>query len=86
MDWYRRYVLSWEFSNTLTVSFCLTALECALSITKPEIFNSDQGVQCTSHALTAQLEGRGYGSAGKGVDESLTISLCGGYGGPSGIA
>jgi len=47
MDWHSRYVLSWELSN-LDNSFCLTALERALKLSKPEILNTDQGVQFTS--------------------------------------
>jgi putative transposase len=56
MDWYSRFVLSWELSNTLDVGFCLVALEGALALGKPQIFNSDQGVQFTSHAFTGKLE------------------------------
>ena len=56
MDWYSRYVLSWELSNTLDVYFCLSALERALSCSRPLIFNSDQGAQFTSDAFTARLE------------------------------
>lgn len=56
MDWYSRFVLSWELSNTLDVGFCLVALEGALAVGKPHIFNSDQGVQFTSHAFTGRLE------------------------------
>ena len=48
MDWYSRYVLSWRLSNTLEVDFCIDALEEALTIGKPEIFNTDQGSQFTS--------------------------------------
>jgi len=59
MDWYSRYVLSWEISNTLDVSFCLEALNRALSISRPEIFNSDQGPQFTSSDFTGMLEGAG---------------------------
>ncbi len=59
MDWYSRYVLAWEMSNTLEVGFCLEALEKALRISKPEIFNSDQGSQFTSRKFTEVLEGRG---------------------------
>ena len=55
MDWYSRYVVSWEISNTLDVSFCLAALERALACAQPEIFNSDQGAQFTSHVFTARL-------------------------------
>jgi len=56
MDWYSRYVLSWELSNTLDAAFCVEALERALAISKPEIFNSDQGGQYTSEAFTNRLK------------------------------
>ena len=55
MDWFSRYVLSWELSNTLDVHFCLEALEQALRIAKPEIFNTDQGCQFTSNPFTSLL-------------------------------
>jgi putative transposase len=56
MDWHSRFVLSWEISNTLDVSFCLSALEQALELSKPRIFNSDQGSQFTSLEFTGMLE------------------------------
>jgi putative transposase len=56
MDWFSRYVLSWELSNSLDVFFCLDALQRALSFGKPEIFNSDQGSQFTSEAFTSRLK------------------------------
>lgn len=57
IDWFSRYVLSWELSNTLDVEFCLSALERALaSGRRPEIFNTDQGSQYTSKAFTGRLE------------------------------
>lgn len=59
MDWVSRYVVSWALSNTLDVSFCLEALERALRRAKPEIFNSDQGVQFTSQLFTERLETEG---------------------------
>lgn len=59
LDWYSRYVISWELSNSLDVSFCLEALDWALSEAQPEIFNSDQGVQFTSHVFTGRLEAAG---------------------------
>lgn len=55
MDWYSRYVLSWEISNTMDTRFCMEALERALSRSKPEIFNTDQGVQFTSDQFTSRL-------------------------------
>ena len=59
LDWYSRYVLSWRLSNSLEVSFCVEALEEALAWQRPEIFNSDQGVQFTSRDFTSRLEDRG---------------------------
>lgn len=59
MDWFSRYVLTWELSNTLDLSFCLSALERALTKGMPEIFNSDQGVQFTSLPFTERLEAAG---------------------------
>jgi putative transposase len=49
LDWYSRFVLAWELSNTLSTSFCLEAMKNAMKINIPEIANSDQGVQYTSH-------------------------------------
>jgi putative transposase len=49
MDWHSRYVLSWELSASMDVSFCLQILERALKKNKPEVHNSDQGSQFTSH-------------------------------------
>lgn len=48
MDWYSRYVLSWRLSTALSADFCIEALEEALAMARPNIFNSDQGVQFTS--------------------------------------
>lgn len=59
MDWYSRYVLSWELANTLDKQFCLDALDKALGIFHPEIFNSDQGSQFTSSEFTGRLEAAG---------------------------
>ena len=59
IDWHSRYVLSWELSNTLDAGFCCEALQRALQRGKPEIFNTDQGSQFTSHAFTSLLEAAG---------------------------
>ena len=56
MDWYSRYVVAWNMSNTLDADFCFQTLEEALSKGKPEIFNTDQGSQFTSEAFTGLLE------------------------------
>ena len=56
MDWFSRYVLSWRLSNSLDVYFCLEALEEALSMSRPEIFNTDQGSQFTCPKHTGRLK------------------------------
>ena len=67
MDWYSRYVLSWELSNTLDNGFCIRALETALQKHgQPEIFNSDQGCQFTADNFTAVL-----------LDKHIRISMDG---------
>jgi putative transposase len=59
IDWFSRYVLAWRLSNTLDGSFCLEMLEEALSQGRPEVFNTDQGVQFTAQAWTGRLEAAG---------------------------
>jgi len=56
LDWYSRYVLSWQLSRTLTADFCVLALEQALNIAQPEIHNSDQGSQFTSFEYITKLQ------------------------------
>jgi len=71
LDWYSRYVLSWRVSNTLDGGFCLEALEEALAGRRPEIFNSDQGVQYTSRAFTGRLEEAGVAISMDGRGRAL---------------
>ncbi len=68
LDWYSRYVITWELSETMEKEFCMTALRSALQRATPEIHNSDQGSQFTSadylHLLKADqvqisMDGRG---------------------------
>jgi putative transposase len=56
MDWFSRYVLSWEVSTTLDTHFCLEALDRALQKRVPEIFNNDQGVQFTCKDFVDRLK------------------------------
>lgn len=56
IDWFSRYVLSWEVSNTLETDFCLSALERALKQGTPQTFNTDQGSQFTSDLFTGRLQ------------------------------
>jgi putative transposase len=58
LDWYSRYVLSWKLSNNLSSHFCIEALKEALEQGRPEIFNSDQGVQFTCNSFLDVLEKR----------------------------
>jgi putative transposase len=48
LDWYSRYVVSWELDQTLEVDFVLEAVERALAVGCPTIWNSDQGSHFTS--------------------------------------
>jgi putative transposase len=59
IDWYSRYVIAWQLSNTLDGSFCLELLDEALAQGRPEVFNTDQGVQFTAAAFTGRLEAAG---------------------------
>jgi len=59
MDWFSRYVLAWEVSVSLETSFCVSALNWALECGRPDIFNTDQGSQFTSHDFTGRLEDHG---------------------------
>lgn len=56
MDWYSRYVLSWEVSITLETDFCVAALSRALERGGPKIFNTDQGAQFTSNDFINELK------------------------------
>jgi len=64
MDWYSRYVLAWRLSNSLDSLFCVDALEASFQFGMPDIFNSDQGSQFTSHEFTKRL-----------LDRQIAISM-----------
>jgi putative transposase len=68
IDWYSRFVVSWELSLTLEIDFCLENLTSALLMAVPEIHNSDQGSHFTSprytglltaHDIQISMDGRG---------------------------
>jgi putative transposase len=71
IDWYSRYVIGWRLSNTLDGSFCLEMLEDALRGGKPEVFNTDQGVQFTAAAFTGRLESAGVAVSMDGRGRAL---------------
>jgi putative transposase len=69
LDWFSRYILAWELSDSLSSDFCCEALKRALQINLPDIHNSDQGSQMTdkeylgilkSHpTIKISMDGRG---------------------------
>lgn len=59
IDWFSRYVIEWELSNLLDAEFCVEALSRGLLRRKPEIFNTDQGVQFTSYQFVKTLQAGG---------------------------
>ena len=71
IDWFSRYVIAWRLSNTLDGSFCLEMLEEALKGGRPEIFNTDQGVQFTAAAFTGRLESAGVAVSMDGRGRAL---------------
>lgn len=66
MDWYSRFILSRRLSNNMDADFCVEALQDALQINQPEIFNTDQGSQYTSESFTGVL-----------LDNNIKISMDG---------
>ncbi len=80
VDWYSRKVLSWRLSNTLDSSFCVEAMEEALSTYgNPEYFNTDQGAQFTCEEFLAPLKERGIkismDGKGRAIDNIFTERL-----------
>jgi putative transposase len=71
IDWFSRYVIAWKLSNTLDGSFCLEMLEEALRGGRPEVFNTDQGVQFTATAFTGRLESAGVAVSMDGRGRAL---------------
>ena len=55
LDWYSRYIVSWELDHTLELPFVLTAMQRALAQATPQICNSDQGSHFTSPQYTQLL-------------------------------
>jgi putative transposase len=79
LDWYSRYVLSWELDQSLEIAFVLRAVDRALEQARPEIWNSDQGSHFTSpqyleRLLTAQVRISMDGK-GRALDNIFTERL-----------
>jgi putative transposase len=58
LDWFSRYVIAWELSDTLELPFVLTCVQRALSQATPSIWNSDQGSHFTSTQYLDLLLGK----------------------------
>lgn len=58
IDWYSRYVIGWQLSNTLEAETQTELLEQLIDVYgKPEIINSDQGSQYTCENWVSYLKG-----------------------------
>ena len=86
MDWYTRYVVAWNLSNTLDADFCVEALEEALGKGRPEVFNTDQGSQFTGASSPARPSPDSWSATGSesawtgkgGTATTYSWSGCGG--------
>lgn len=56
LDWFSRYVVSWELDQTLEITFVVQTVENALTKAHPEIWNSDQGSHFTSPQYISRLQ------------------------------
>lgn len=79
IDWFSRYVVSWEIDDTLEIDFVLRAVDRALAGGQPEIFNSDQGSHFTSSQYTDRLKNRkiaiSMDGKGRALDNIFTERL-----------
>jgi putative transposase len=79
LDWFSRYVVSWELDQTLEMPFVLRTVERALSQAQPMIWNSDQGSHFTSPQYTDRLLAAGVrismDGKGRAIDNIFTERL-----------
>jgi putative transposase len=79
LDWFSRFVVSWELDQTLEMPFVIEAVGRALSRTTPEIFNSDQGSHFTSSQYIGLVQGKGaqvsMDGRGRAMDNIFTERL-----------
>lgn len=71
LDWYSRYVVSWELDQTLEIGFVLTAVQRALRMAQPGIVNSDQGSHFTSPQYLSLLQAAGAQISMDGMGRAL---------------
>ena len=79
LDWYTRYVVSWELDQSLEVGFVLAAVDAALATGCPTIWNSDQGSHFTCPQYLGRLQERGIqismDGQGRALDNVFTERL-----------
>jgi putative transposase len=79
LDWYSRYVVSWQLNDTLEMPFVVTAVDQALAQATPTIFNSDQGSHFTSPQYIDRLKAAGaqvsMDGKGRAIDNIFTERL-----------
>jgi len=79
IDWYSRFVVSWVLDQSLAMDFVLEAVDQALRISQPEIWNSDQGSQFTNPQYVDRLETHGIqismDGRGRALDNAFTERL-----------
>lgn len=79
LDWYSRYVVSWEVDQTLQLPFVLEAVTHAFEVATPDIWNSDQGSHFTSTPYITLLKEHGVrismDSRGRALDNIFTERL-----------
>jgi len=80
MDWFSRYVIAWDVSNSMESAFCVHVLKQALKKGRPAIFNTDQGRQFTSEAFTQTCASATCASAWTAAGGPWTTRLSNGYG------
>lgn len=71
LDWYSRYVISWELDQTLEMPFVLAAVDRALETATPQIWNSEQRSHFTSPQYLERLLARGVRVSMDGKSRAL---------------
>jgi putative transposase len=79
LDWHSRFVIAWELSDSLEMSFVLQTVGTTFEVAVPEIFNSDQGSHFTSEAYVGLLKAAGMrismDAKGRALDNIFTERL-----------
>jgi putative transposase len=76
LDWYSRYVVSWELDNSLEETFVLNAVDRALAKAIPTIWNSDQGSHFTSPQYIQRLQAQRISISMDGKGRRVSGKVC----------